>query len=844
MVLHRWHAAAWLLGASDSRGLQRRAAARRGPRRSQAGRPRRRVVQALGRRLLPRHGRRRQARSDGDRRAQHVDRLERRQRPLLDQHDRLHLRRLRPAEGGRARTRASATTRDSRWDYFGLVNEPCFEQGGQRRSEPARSLARRSRSRAAPPIRSRTSRSIPASSSARAASRSATARRSRSDRSTATPAASSACACSRTRRSTRRRAKAWDPERYYTDPSYYNRQGPGAAVPRRHVVRLLPCRPEPDQSARRSGASQPTRTSSSSVGAQYMWVDRLFIYNSNKPEGRTNYMYQLAHTYRPGSMDTSLVSTDGINNPRTDERGLLVHGRASGWPSVSAAKLAGGELDNKQFNDFVTSGPLLDYFSRPTRPSATMHVLKDGADSVGPARRAQPRLSQHRPVQRGVAAPLQPGGRRQGHLADQDRRRAEELGLLAGDRGGYAAHRALLPEGGAARSPERRARRRAVPERRRGDASSAARSSSPTPARAATRARRRRRRRRSTPACVRRARATSTASRTTGSWTQTDEFKEQMTQGRPGARLPRRQLPLDRRPRPGDAAAHQRLQPARDQRARRQHLGQLLVAVVQELPSVGTVTLHDPFTGEPMPYQMPAGGRGYTRVPSLISLWSTAPFLLNNTRRPVRRQTRRSTARMKVFDASIEQMLWPAKRERDSVLGAKLPRDDRPHDRAERASPCRPASFRKRCSRSGARCTAGCRGSSAAARTSSSARSRKGVPVGLLANLKLRAESDDLGDKAAHVGKTGRVPDQAQARPRHRARRRQRCRTAPALRQSEGPMMELSKCKDFVVNRGHYFGTAEFNQQDGLSADERRSAPSPELSDQDKRALIAFLKTF
>ena len=32
-----------------------------------------------------------------------------------------------------------------------------------------------------------------------------------------------------------------------------------------------------------------------------------------------------------------------------------------------------------------------------------------------------------------------------------------------------------------------------------------------------------------------------------------------------------------------------------------------------------------------MPYQMPAGGRGYTRVPSLISLWSTAPFLLNNT---------------------------------------------------------------------------------------------------------------------------------------------------------------------------------------------------------------------
>ena len=30
------------------------------------------------------------------------------------------------------------------------------------------------------------------------------------------------------------------------------------------------------------------------------------------------------------------------------------------------------------------------------------------------------------------------------------------------------------------------------------------------------------------------------------------------------------------------------------------------------------------------------------------------------------------------------------------------------------------------------------------------------------------------------------------------------------------PFMALSKCPDFVVNRGHYFGTAMFNQQDGL----------------------------
>src|SRR5260370_2738625 len=43
----------------------------------------------------------------------------------------------------------------------------------------------------------------------------------------------------------------------------------------------------------------------------------------------------------------------------------------------------------------------------------------------------------------------------------------------------------------------------------------------------------------------------------------------------------------------------------------------------KQLPSVGTVTLYDPFTGERVPYEMPAGGRGYTRLPPLTTLLST-----------------------------------------------------------------------------------------------------------------------------------------------------------------------------------------------------------------------------
>jgi hypothetical protein len=93
----------------------------------------------------------------------------------------------------------------------------------------------------------------------------------------------------------------------------------------------------------------------------------------------------------------------------------------------------------------------------------------------------------------------------------------------------------------------------------------------------------------------------------------------------------------------------------------------------KELPSVGTVTLSDPFTGEPVKYQMPANGRGYTRVPSLIGVWSTAPFLLNNSVGPFTADPS-VAGRMKVFDASIEQMCGRrsairTRRRRQSVPG-------------------------------------------------------------------------------------------------------------------------------------------------------------------------------
>src|SRR5205085_12143458 len=92
----------------------------------------------------------------------------------------------------------------------------------------------------------------------------------------------------------------------------------------------------------------------------------------------------------------------------------------------------------------------------------------------------------------------------------------------------------------------------------------------------------------------------------------------------------------------------------------------------KSLPSAGQITWYHPVTGEARTYTMPAGGRGYTRPPSLVSVWSTAPFLLNNTVGPLD-ENPSVEGRMRSFQASIEQMLWPEKREHDSVLGNRVP---------------------------------------------------------------------------------------------------------------------------------------------------------------------------
>lgn len=634
-------------------------------------------------------------------------------------------------------------------------------------------------------------------------------------------------------------ARDWDPERYYTDPAYYNRSD--LVRPYRVGMSCGFCHAGPSPVNPPADPEHPAFANlSSSVGAQYMWVDRLFIFNSNKPEGRTNFMYQLAHTYRPGTLDTSLVSTDNINNPRTMNAVYNFPARMDMARRLGYEKLAGGELDNRQFDDFVTSGPLLDFYIEDEQAVLTPHVLKDGADSVGLLGAlnrvhlniglfSEEWLLHFNPVVGGkTITPIPIATAQKNSVYWQ----ATEAGTpdtalfflkaarpdrLADAPGGeeYLSADAAMLERGKDVFADTCARCHS--------------SKAPAP------------------------RANVDLHQCEGAghldcfkryWkrTQTSEYKQAMrTIVHAPDFLEGNYLSADARI-PVTLLRTNACSPLATNALAGNIWDNFSSQSYKELPPVGTVTFSDPFTGEPVPYVMPAGGRGYTRVPSLVGLWSTAPFLLNNSVGPFDPDPS-VAARMRVFEASIEQMLWPDRRERDSILGDKVPGTiDRTSERSSVTIPVGyvPAAVQPLQGRlhrwfpwlvsSGGDIVLG--------------PIPKGIPVNLLANLKLRAESDDPSAVASHIRDMGGFLIKLKANLATAASDASDEELRQHFANLKEPMLRLSKCPDFVVNRGHYFGTAEFNDQDGLSNDEKAFGREPALSDDDKRALIAFLKTF
>lgn len=190
----------------------------------------------------------------------------------------------------------------------------------------------------------------------------------------------------------------------------------------------------------------------------------------------------------------------------------------------------------------------------------------------------------------------------------------------------------------------------------------------------------------------------------------------------------------------------------------------------KELPSPGTLKLENPFDKDkPIEFKIPAGGTGYYRTPSLISLWSSAPFFHNNMLGKYNADPS-TEGRMDAFNDATEKLLWPEKRE-GTIL--------RTNQNSQLAVGKLQASV------------------------------PKGTPIDLLANLDpsntpeilQRKLNSDVGSKVLQA-LVHFVPDRV---------------ITPLL-------LKNNKSPDFIEDHGHYFGT--------------------DLSDENKRALIEFLKTF
>ena len=615
--------------------------------------------------------------------------------------------------------------------------------------------------------------------------------------------------------------RKWDPVRYYNDPSYYNSKD--LIRPYRVGMSCAFCHAGPNPLKPPADPEHPEWANlSSNVGAQYFWIDRIFDWDADP----TSYVFQLFHTSRPGSLDTSLVSTDNINNPRTMNAVYALGPRLQQAKRFGKETLGGGGLNNKQFNDYVpASSPLAGFFVAPNTVYSP-RVLKDGSDSVGALGAlnrvylniglfSEEWLLHFNPLIGGrTTTPIEIAvARKNSTYWGSTEAQTPDMALfflkstdphkLKDAPGGaaYLTKNAGMLNRGKMVFADRCARCHS--------------SKLPTPAVGLD-----------PGGCS--GKDYLTCWNKYWAWTKTDDFKSKMREivMRPDF-LDDNFLSIEDRI-PVTLLQTNACSPLATNAIAGNIWDNFSSQDYKELPSVGEITIYNPMTGQPSQFKMPGGGRGYTRPASLISLWSTAPFLLNNSVGKFN-PSPSVEARMQSFQDSIEKMLWPEKREKDSVLGDKVP-----------------GVIDRTTTRSYLRVAPGYVPDNLKTLVGGASRLfptffkgggieigpiPPGTPVDLIANLDLLSDGADLAGRVGHDQKVlsvalklkhdlaslGDNPSDDEARK--------------VLANLVDPLMKLSKCPDYVVNRGHYFGTSYFKEEPGLS-------------DPDKRALIEFLKTF
>jgi len=597
-------------------------------------------------------------------------------------------------------------------------------------------------------------------------------------------------------------AKKWNAERFYTDPNYYNDK---------HLVRPYRvgmscgfCHVGPSPTKPPVDPENPKwENLNSNPGAQYFWVDRILFWN--KDEG--NFIYQLLHTSLPGTLDTSFISSDYINNPRTMNAVYSVGPRLAPALRWGKEKLAGDELKNKQLQDFPQTAALSQFFQKPDTVM-TPRVLKDGADSVGllgALNRVFINIGLFSEEWTLHFNPLV-GGKKITPIRIEDAEKnssywnatvnqtadvalfflktakPDSLKNAAGGEKYLTADKATIDRGKIA------------------FANYCARChSSKVPA---------------APANV-----NDSDWSQYWAWTKTDDFKEKMkTIVLADDFLTDNYLSTERRI-PVTLLQTNACSPLATNALGGNIWDNFSSQTYKNLPSAGKMTFYNPIDASPFEYELPAGGRGYTRVPSLTSLWSTAPFLLNNSVGKFNWEAS-VESRMDAFNDAIEKMLWPEKRDKDPILSDKVPGfvyRTTATSYIKLAPGFLPDSLHKLLSwndwlarlfpwlfsEEGVRIGP----------------IPKGTPVSLLTNIDLETDKLDLASLLLKMKEDlERVEGKGDAE------------AAQVLKNLVPDLIKVSKCPDYIVNKGHYFGTSFFKEEQPLA-------------DEDKRALIEFLKT-
>lgn len=151
----------------------------------------------------------------------------------------------------------------------------------------------------------------------------------------------------------------WDGERFLNDPSYYNNNK--LVRPYRVGVSCGACHISPHPVFPPDDPEKPEwKNLASAIGNQYLREGKVFAPNVEKG----GFFYQMLQAQPPGTSDTSRIATDHINNPNAINAIFLLAERER---IAVPEKLAGGTLDLPG--------------AKPEMPVA--HILKDGADSIG-----------------------------------------------------------------------------------------------------------------------------------------------------------------------------------------------------------------------------------------------------------------------------------------------------------------------------------------------------------------------------------------------------------------------------------------------------------------------------